>query len=195
MAGPLRKVGVVQFFKQPSSPILYKLVGTGATFRGVPASLTEWVAAGQPKPITLTRPEYRKFPWSNAVFESQLWGPGAPTSGLVHLSPAQWRAVGYPRVVEVNWLPTARIVKWGTSDELILKAADTSHRLTFAEWAKTYYQPFANNNNQGFVKTRTSNTVYRVSDLARNKGVPISFATWAAEGYPTPRVVATAPTP
>ncbi|MCI9888795.1 hypothetical protein JT358_10020 [Micrococcales bacterium 31B] len=190
---PRPAAGKVQVFKQKSSPTLYRIAGSGATLGMRPISYAEWVSLGKPAPLTVGNSTYIKYPWSRDVFEVTYWGKDYPENGVVYVNADQWKRLGYPTVHDMPYEPTLRLIKWATSDEIFARVAGRYYRISYDQWRGTEFKSYINHTNQGFVKLANSTTIYAVTDLARNKGVPLTYEKWRGLGSPTPRIVKTAP--
>ncbi|MCI9887944.1 hypothetical protein JT358_05640 [Micrococcales bacterium 31B] len=182
----------VVVYKTPTSDALYTLSGSGASTRATHITFEQWAAAGFPAPRAFPS-AYVKYSWSDDLYAVNFWNTAPESWTWQRLTPAQWAAVGYPKPGIAGWITGTQVYKYATSDELFASLNGKVHKLSFAEWQAMNFAAFTTRTNQGFVKTASNDTLYKVSSLSANLGAPVTFAQWAAEGFPTPRVVAAAP--
>ncbi len=114
--------------------------------------------------------------------------PGATLT--TQLGYANWQRVGFPQVRAAGHIDGTEYYSWGTSPEPFAAAPDgVIHRLTFAEWEASGFQPAESNPNEGFQKFSWSGSIARMDGTAAGEGCSVSFAEWQKEDFPSPQVV------
>lgn len=144
-------------------------------------------------------PSYVKFSWSSSVYRV--------TQGSYQpISYEQWSGAGFPSVTTNNAWPSqfqapVNIIRNATNPHEILIRTDGQgatpeiHKLSLSEW-QSMGSPAPQHQNTVFYKTASDNTIYAQS-FYRVDGsvyldspvVPISFAEWSVNGFPTPEIV------
>ncbi|MCI9888679.1 endonuclease/exonuclease/phosphatase family protein [Micrococcales bacterium 31B] len=181
--------GTTRVYSVPISSTLYGVTGSGSETRAAPLSFSQWAALGYPRPLPAPA-TFVKYPWCDNLFMVNFWNADPKTWTWTPLGLPEWSRAGYPRPAIAGWIEGTTLVKYGTGDQLFATLGSTTKALTLPEWQAMGFKPFVNRSSSGFVKAATSSTIYYVPNLATMKGTPLSFAQWAAYGFPPPRTVA-----
>lgn len=160
------------------------------------AALTygQWQSAGSPRPRPAPT-DYVKYPWSSTVSAVTFFGPERERWIWKHVSFAEWSRAGKPSPRHAGWITGSTFYKWATSSQIFVQdVGGVKHALTAQEWAASGWAPFSTRTNQGFVRLSWDDSIAFLTDLSGGSGGgPISYAQWAAEGFPHPRVTARLP--
>jgi peptidoglycan/xylan/chitin deacetylase (PgdA/CDA1 family) len=167
---------------------IYQVSSGGSSIRHI--SFEEWAAAGFPTPQA-SPTDYVKYSWAPTISAVTYFDPEDPSSWLWEpITFPEWQRAGFPPPRTVGYVGGSYFYQWGTSVEILVEEpGHTRHVLAYPEWEASGFQSFDARHNEGFLKLSWTATIARMSDLSRGQGVPINFAQWSAEAFPTPRVV------
>ncbi|MCI9890039.1 CAP domain-containing protein [Micrococcales bacterium 31B] len=173
------------YFKMPYSSDIYRFDGSTA----VKLTWDSFVAAGFPRYSTAPT-TYVKYAWSSTLYAVTKWSSNSATWTWHRLSHAEWQAAGSPSASNIGWVAGSIIYKYGTSDQLLLRAPDKGvHVLTFSQWAATGYRNYSNYSNQGYSRLSWDSNIAYMTDLKAGKGYVITAAQWSEAGEPWPQFV------
>ncbi|WP_458110922.1 polysaccharide deacetylase family protein [Arthrobacter sp. R1-13] len=167
---------------------VYQVSSSGSSVRHI--SYQEWAAAGFPTPQPAPT-DYVKYSWAPTISAVTYFDPEDPSSWLWEpLSLQSWQNAGKPQPRDVAYVGGSYFYQWGTSSQILVEEpGGVRHVLTYPEWADSGFQPFDARRNEGFLKLSWTSSIARMSDLARGRGTPITYAQWSEQGFPAPRVV------
>ncbi|MCU1572225.1 MAG: polysaccharide deacetylase family protein [Micrococcaceae bacterium] len=167
---------------------IYRVSGSGTSIRAL--TFAEWAAAGYPTPKPAPT-DYVKYSWAPTISAVTFFDPAVPSRWLWQpLDYAAWQRAGFPAPRNAGYVGGSYFYQWGTSAEVLVEEpGGVQHVLTPAEWAASGFQPPDMRTNEGFLKLSWSTAIARMSDLSLGKGSAVSYSSWAAQGFPTPRVV------
>ena len=155
----------------------------GAT--ATPLTLQQWSALGSPAPQPV-RSEVVKYRWSPTLYAVTFfqgdweWHP---------LSSDEWARMGFQAPYDAGWIAGSKIVKYASSDELILAAPDGSvHKLSYGEWAATGFHSIDERRDDlGFVQFRGSTTISPLPGIDRSPRVVVASRTTNGKGWASRR--------
>lgn len=148
-------------------------------------SFAAWRELGSPAPEPAPT-DFVKYPWSPTVYAVTFWATGWEWDEVTF---PEWQRAGFPSARVAGYIAGSSYYRWDTSDEVFVRGADgVVHPLTFDEWAASGFRPYERRQNQGFVKLSWDSHIARMTDYVHGMGYPVDYATWVAEGRPTPHV-------
>lgn len=185
-ATPARAYQQTGFYSVPYSGTLY-YHSTPYTF---PASYSTWQNSGFPKPIPAPT-DYVRYPWAPAIYAVSYFEGGWLWTQLAY---DQWQRAGFPNPRIAGYIEGTYYHKWDTGSDIFATSPDNVvHKLSYREWVDSGYRQPEYRTNQGFQKLSWSNTISQMWSLTTGGGYKLTYADWAAEGFPSPQLVARYP--
>jgi hypothetical protein len=100
---------------------------------------TEWGQIGYPQPVTLPH-LVSKYQWSPSIWLTTKWTTDPTSWVVVHLTSADYTALGRPVPVDTVVTPHSLVYKYATSPVIYVRDPDGQvHALTYAEWGHLGY--------------------------------------------------------
>ncbi|MFF1251242.1 hypothetical protein ACFVYC_01905 [Pseudarthrobacter sp. NPDC058329] len=155
------------------------------------ASYDQWVNAGSPTPRPVAT-DFVKYPWSPTIYAVSYFDGGWLWSGPLAFE--QWQKANFPTPRNAGFIAGTTYHKWATSGELFAVAPDnTTHKLSYAEWAASGFQEPEYRTNAGYQKLSWDSSIGEMYQINTGAGYPIDYAAWASESFPTPQTVSRFP--
>lgn len=175
------------YYSVPYSSTLYyhyEYAGTAITYA---ASNSQWVSDGSPRPTPVAT-DFVKYSWSPTIYAVSYFDGGWVWSGPLAFQ--QWQMAGFPSPRNAGFIAGTTYLKWATSGEIFAKAPDnTTHKLTYSEWAASNFQEPMFKTNEGYQKLSWDNHIGYIFQINTGTGYPINYSEWATADYPTPQSV------
>lgn len=186
-SSPAHAAPATGYYSVPySNTLYYHSDGFGSPFT-FPASYTQYVQDGSPMPTPATT-DFVKYPWSPTIYAVSYFDGGWVWSGPLAFQ--QWQKAGFPSPRIAGFIDGTSYFKWDTSGEIFAKAADnTTHKLSYGEWAASGFQEPTFNTNQGYQKLSWDGHIGYIFQINTGAGYPINYSDWATAGFPTPQTV------
>jgi hypothetical protein len=154
-------------------------------------SYEQWVAGGSRSPSPIAT-DFVKYPWAPTIYAVSYFDGGWLWSGPLAFE--QWQKAGFPTPRNAGYIAGSTYHKWDTSGEIFAVAPDNStHKLSYSEWAASGYQEPEYRTNQGYQKLSWNSNIGKIYEINRGSGYAINYSQWATEGYPTPQTVSRFP--
>lgn len=187
LSSPANAAPATGYYSVPYSNTLYYHYEYGGSAGTYEASYNKWVGDGSPRPTPATT-DFVKYPWSPTIYAVSYFDGGWVWSGPLAFE--QWQKAGFPSPRNAGFIAGTEYHKWATSGEIFAKAPDnTTHRLSYSEWAASGFREPAFKTNAGYQKLSWDNRVGYMYQINTGDGYPVTYAEWAAAGFPTPQTV------
>jgi hypothetical protein len=175
------------YYSVPYSSDLYYHYESSSFVGTYKASYEQWVADGSPAPKPVAT-DFVKYPWSSTIYAVSYFDGGWLWSGPLAFE--QWQKANFPTPRNAGFIAGTTYHKWATSSEIFALAPDNStHKLSYSEWAASGFQEPEYKTNQGYQKLSWNSNIGEMYQINTGAGYPINYSEWASEGFPTPQTV------
>lgn len=191
LASPANAAPPTGYYSVPYSHDLYYHYESADYITTYKASNAMWVSDGSPTPRSIAT-DFVKYPWSSTIYAVSYFDGGWVWSGPLAFE--QWQRAGFPAPRNAGFIDGTTYVKWETSGEIFANAPDnTTHKLTYSEWAASGFKEPTYKTNQGYQKLTWSGHIGYMYQINTGDGYPINYSEWATAGFPTPQAVSRFP--
>jgi hypothetical protein len=175
------------YYSVPYSNDLYYHYESSSFVGTYKASYEQWVADSSPAPKPVAT-DFVKYPWSPTIYAVSYFDGGWLWSGPLAFE--QWQKASFPTPRNAGFVAGTSYHKWATSSEIFAVAPDNStHRLSYSEWAASGFLEPEYRTNQGYQKLSWNSNIGEMYQINTGAGYPINYSAWASEGFPSPQTV------